>query len=68
MTFLVQDEPSPARALNSQSGSIKLLFHLVQGAEVAVDRVCETTWLEDAARAGAVLGTVCSRGEILPEE
>jgi len=54
--------------LNTNSSSVELLFQLVQGAKVAVDRVSKRTWLENTSNTGAVLSTVCSRSKILPED
>ena len=68
MTILFEDEPSPSRSLDSSSGGIKLLFHRIDRAKVAIDGVCERTWLEDATTASTMLGTMSSWSKILPKE
>lgn len=68
MTLLVQNKPSPSRSLNCSSGRIKLFFHVVQGAKIAVDGVSKGTRLEDTSTASTVLCTVCGGSKVLPEE
>jgi len=68
MAILFEDEPSPSRSLDSSSGGIELLFHRIDRAKVAIDGVCERTWLEDATTASTMLGTMSSWSKILPKE
>jgi len=62
---LITYDPTPSRALNGSSGSVKLLFHVFNVAESSIDGIFERTRLDLAT---GTLALACGWCEVLPEE